>query len=274
MEEKDKKKSKWKKLMMIAKEEGINVVVCLPGGVYMLVRFKGDMKNWNLFQKVIDSFTQEEVKSYCARNKEGYPTGNGQAFEDLFFMYCRNKGYKIEKCAPEKNGSDFIVNGMAVQLKYSSNPDTIIHHLYDKKTGEYRYPGQVLVVGKGAEEPIRKGLEKKAEQGLDTPETIYETEIDKADIHKFMHRGIDSLKMDMQNVYFQKTLAIGFAVGLASALIYYIYKEYNESPQKSVKQAAGRAVKKRGIKMLFWSAFVAFIGGAGYLGYRQYVRPA
>ena len=78
----------------------------------------------------------------------------------------------------------------------------------------------------------------------------------------------------MQDVYFQKTLAIGFAVGLASALIYYIYKEYNESPQKSVKQAAGRAVKKRGIKMLFWSAFVAFIGGAGYLGYCQYVRPA
>ena len=269
----EEKKSKWKKLMLIAKEEGINVVVCLPGGVYMLVRFKGDMKNWNLFQKVIDSFTQEEVKSYCARNKEGHPTGNGQAFEDLFFMRCRNKGLKIEKCAPEKNGSDFIVEGIAVQLKYSSNPDTIIDHLYDKK-GEYRYPGQVLVVAKGAEEPVKKGLEKKAEQGLDTPDAIFETEIDKKDVQKFMHRGIDSLKMDMQDVYFKKTLGIGFAVGLVSALICYTCMEYNESPEQGVGKATVKAIKKRGGKMLFWSAVVAFIGGASYLGYRQYVRPA
>ena len=74
--------------------------------------------------------------------------GHGFAAEDANALHDKWQGKCVDKVGTDnsKNGADRIVNGVEIQTKYYSSPESSINAAFEN--GQYRYPGMQLEVPK------------------------------------------------------------------------------------------------------------------------------
>lgn len=100
------------------------------------------------------------------------PAGHGEMTERALNMLDRAHGHKVTWKGLDniKNGSDRVVDGMDIQVKYYNSARGTLESAFDANTGEYRYliDGEIpmqLEVPKDQYEKVLEGFEDKIRQG-------------------------------------------------------------------------------------------------------------
>lgn len=254
-------------------------------GIWFFVKADDKLTELNLGQK--DKITG--LPKYLCTDKHGHNTGTGQAFEDLYFKLKKSQGVEITKVDEMLNGADFIVGGQPKQLKYSNTPQGAYEKLFDKRTGEYRYPGQEIVTLPEHEAMLRTLIKKN--KGRLNGEKIVVSRLDaspitKRGVHNQLHKGFESMKIDAKDIITdptaQKYIVLGLIASFCTIIglgaIHDYTKNRKKNKNKSVKKAIGdsmtNSVKKHWGKALFAS----LLTGVGVFGYllnkRQNLRPS
>lgn len=129
------------------KENSYTYFGCVAG-IYFFIKADGKLKDLNLGQEFANS------PKYHCKNEAGINTGSGYAFEDLFYQTCKSNGMEITQVEVMKNGADFIVNGVPVQLKYGRSPQSVFSALFDKKLENIGIPDKPLLQIKKMKRPL------------------------------------------------------------------------------------------------------------------------
>lgn len=275
------KNKKSKKLTI---PEGFIYIGCL-NGVWFFVKADENLKELNLGQ--INKRTGLP-KYMCVNPKTGRNTGSGQAYEDLYYKFFRANGIDITKVDEVTNGADFIVNGTPRQLKFNRSAESLFRHLFDDKTGEYRYPDQDLVVPKELEPEVRALFEKYKdllhgrEIVINPPDT---PDITKKMVDDQWHRGYASIKIDALDIIndstAQKQIIFGLIASFCSMIAIGAVIDYRKNREKnknkSVKKAIGESITNS-VKRHWGKALIAsLLTGVSVFGYllnkRQNLRP-
>lgn len=215
------------------------------------------------------------------------PTGRGYAFEDVFARKMRQAGYDVVQVKEDKNGADFLLNGVPVQCKYGSSPDSVFNSLFED--GKFRYPNQTIITNKENEEGLRKLCSERPELFGGNPPKINPDEYVKCnskEIQAQYQRGLGAIKNDTKdilqnscsrNILFGGMLAVFLGViGIGTAKEYQNTRKSN--PEKSQLKCFGDAVKKS-TKKNWKEALVSSLGIGTIilviqLIHRQRLRPA
>lgn len=166
MENEEEKKQEKKK----GAEKYLYVLTIVPGiGITLSTSMPVDSRlihSIEIYGKKFLAYKSEDPET-------GKNTGVGYAFEDCFAREMRNKGFNVslgEKNGDNKfvdltkNGVDFIVDGISVQLKCCKNAKNTFDSLFDKKTGKFRYDNCTLIVPKDQENAVRRLIKKNPEK--------------------------------------------------------------------------------------------------------------
>lgn len=264
------------------KENSYTYFGCVAG-IYFFIKADGKLKDLNLGQEFANS------PKYHCKNEAGINTGSGYAFEDLFYQTCKSDGMEITQVEVMKNGADFIVNGVPVQLKYGRSPQYVFNALFDKKTGEYRYSGQTIITNKENEATLRELIEQNKDRlngenivvnPLGTPQ------ISQKEVEEQLHRGFASAKIDAKNILTdsnaQTNIVFGMVVSFCAVIGIGAIREYNElniSEGKRerkinrIAKAVKKSLKKNWLKGTVVSAITAVVFFGGHLINRQLKRP-
>lgn len=255
------------------------------GGFWFFLKADTPLKELNLGQ------LNRGIPKYLCENDFGKNTGSGQAFEDVFYKICKANGADISKVAETKNGADFMFNGEPVQLKYGRSARSIFNKLFDKKTGEYRYPGQKLITNEENVAELRElfELNKDRLKGIEVEVNPVGTPvITSEEVNAQLHRGFESMKIDardiLSNSNAQKNIAIGLiasfcvVIGIGAIVEYNKQKkEADNAKKKSKFKRAGEAVnnslKKHWKKGLISSLIAGLTIFGGKLIQYQLRRP-
>lgn len=201
MEAQKKKKRK----VVIANDMAVGVVLVAESASLVC-----DTRN----QKLGKSYNG--IPTYKAVNEAGVPTGHGSAFEDLVRDQMRNAGMNAKLMPEEKNGPDIKVGNQNYQLKCCKDAKSIVSSLVDEK-GNYRYPGQALVVPTESRQGVEEDFANRKVDGFVVPENIIGCSSRK-EAKQFAERGIRSLYMDFKRPNNQ--MIVGGAMIAATALAY------------------------------------------------------
>lgn len=253
----------------------------LAGTPFVLYGKDYNPNNTNLGQK------RQGTPKYKVRNKEGYPTGNGNAFEDVFARKMREEGNDVVQIGEYTNGVDFLINGTPVQCKYSSNPKNVFKKLFED--GIFRYPNQVIITNVENEEELRKLCNENPELFGGTVPEINPPEYAKCnskEVYQQYRRGWGSIKNDTKdffkdsgsrNTLFGGMLAVFLlTIGIEACKEYKkaIKSEPEESRVKCLGKAAVSSLKKHWGRALAASAAVGILILGANLSKRQHLRPA
>lgn len=116
---------------------------------------------------------------YNCKSKEGYRTGGGKTFEDLFSRAERKKGKVVDARIGKTNkwgGPDVRVDGVDYQCKCSLSAKRTADKIQERNG----YPNQYIVTNRELAEPLRRELSKKERDGLvpkGTASRVLESEI-------------------------------------------------------------------------------------------------
>ncbi|MDE6278082.1 MAG: hypothetical protein K2M06_08245 [Muribaculaceae bacterium] len=250
------------------------------GGVYFFIKADGGLKDLNLGQ------LHNNMPKYLCTDDFGRNTGSGQAFEDVFYKICKSAGSDICKVEEMKNGVDFYLDGIPCQLKYGRSAKSVFQKMFDKKTGEYRYPGQTIITNVEIEGELRELIELnqdrfKGEQIIINPAGT--PKITRKKVDEQFRRGFASLKLDAKDIITdsgsQKKIAIGILVSFCTIIGLGAIVEYRkiESSEKATVKKIGKAVRisfrkhwKKGLAASLATAGVIF---CKHLYGRQMLRP-
>lgn len=137
------------------------------------------------------------VSKYLTKDEQGKPTGIGYSFEDLCVLEWQKQGREVIQVPEKKCGADFLVEGIGlVQCKCCAFPERTASAFYDDET--LKYPGQVACVPSEQVEKVRISFQHRKNRFNDIPEEVV-APCTRADAEKYLKRGIDSFKMDLQN---------------------------------------------------------------------------
>jgi hypothetical protein len=156
----------------------------------------------------------------------GFAAEDGNALHDtLTFKDVVKTGW-----TNEKNGSDRIVNGQQIQVKYYNNAAATLKSAFDKN-GNFRYDGQLLEVPSDQYEAVVNILQKKIDQGELLNQDGQSIPVNKAEeIVKKGHYtykqaknitkagNVDSLLFDVKNQIISCTCVFGASVILDTAI--------------------------------------------------------
>lgn len=115
----------------------------------------------------VASQTERDLNTteYNCKSKEGYRTGGGKTFEDLFSHAERKKGRAVDARIGKNNkwgGPDVRVDGVDYQCKCSLNAKRTADKIQERNG----YPNQYIVTNRELAEPLRRELSKKERDGL------------------------------------------------------------------------------------------------------------
>ncbi len=251
------------------------------GGFYFLYIADQSLKEQNLGQD--DKRTG--LPRYLCTNEQGYGTGNGQAFEDIYYQICKKRGEDIYKVSEMPNGVDFYVNGEAQQLKISRSPQALFRNLFDPETGAYRYPGQNIITTAELEAELRELINANKDRFNGENVIVNPAgtpSISNQEVYDQLYRGFPSLKNDVKDILQDKNSQILLLGGFISAFLGCIgvgaVMEYradksNAPSLKKMGRACNKSLRKHWKKGLLCSSMLTLICFGGHLWNRQLRRP-
>ncbi len=104
---------------------------------------------------------QSQIGKYHAKGGHGFAAEDANALGDKLQL----RSVEATGITNGANGSDRIVDGIAIQTKYFRKPYETINAAFDDKTGLYRYQGQMLEVPADQYDECVRLFQKKIAQG-------------------------------------------------------------------------------------------------------------
>ncbi len=104
---------------------------------------------------------QSQIGKYHAKGGHGFAAEDANALGDKM----RLRSVEATGITNGANGSDRIVDGIAIQTKYFRTPYATINAAFDDKTGLYRYQGQMLEVPSDQYDECVRLFQQKIAQG-------------------------------------------------------------------------------------------------------------
>jgi hypothetical protein len=269
----DNRKKKEKSKLQSAVDNIVVVISYVSGVGYMTIQLNGELEKLNLGQDY------NSINKYKSRNEKGIPTGRGYAFEDAIMRHLKDKGVDFKQVKTMKNGADFIIDGVNIQVKCNQSVNGAFNALF--KNGQFRYPNMEIWTNSEIASDLQAKVNANPSLFNGKPPIIKDCGISVSQADKEYHRGIDALKADATEIVHDKNFQV-YALSAVLAVFFTSwmydtvkdYKNEENEGNKSFVKSAKKSAKKHWLKYSLCAIATAITSVAIHLGIRQLRRPS